>query len=151
MIGWAVVLILVAMASTQIESALNTALALSGWTNGAMLGGLMLVLLWRKGRAFPLIIGMATAVLFTFYIANFVAVTPDGFKFYAPTMTALLKGLDAMGNPIAPKIAWPWFTLIGTAVTLVVAFIIRSFTGQNTGSSMNSPNTQPAAESTNTK
>jgi solute:Na+ symporter, SSS family len=128
MIGWAVVLILVASASTQIESALNTALALSGWTNGAMLGGLILVLFWRKGSAVPVIAGMATAVLATFYIANFVAVDPgQGFKFYPPTMTALLKGLDAMGNPIAPKVAWPWFTLIGTIVTLAVASLIRPF------------------------
>lgn len=129
MIGWAVVLVLVASASTQIESALNTALALSGWTNGAMLGGLILVLFWRKGSAVPVIVGMVTAVLTTFYIANFVAIHPEeGIKFYAPTLTALLKGLDAAGNPIAPKIAWPWFTLFGTIVTLTVASLLRPFT-----------------------
>ncbi|MEO7299480.1 MAG: hypothetical protein ABI042_13000, partial [Verrucomicrobiota bacterium] len=113
MVIWAVVLICVAIiASRQVDSALNAALGLSGWTNGAMLGGLILVLWWRRGSALPLIIGMATAVIVTVYIANFVA---------------WQTGVGADGKPIMAKVAWPWFTLIGTTITLAVACLIRPF------------------------
>lgn len=113
MLFWAVLLIAVAIVSSlQVESALNAALGLSGWTNGAMLGGLILVVWWRRGSPWPMIIGMATAVIVTVYIANF-------FTWQT--------GVDAAGEPIMARVAWPWFTLIGTIVTLVVASLIRPF------------------------
>lgn len=116
MIAWAVILVIVAVASRHVESALNTALALSGWTNGAMLGGLLLVLFWRSGRSLPVIIGMVVAVASTVYIANF--------------FTFSTVGPD--GKAVVGKVAWPWFTLIGTVITLTVAWLVRLVTPTST-------------------
>ncbi|MEP6663424.1 MAG: hypothetical protein ABJC04_07135 [Verrucomicrobiota bacterium] len=114
MLVWAVILIGVAViASQQVDSALNAALGLNGWTNGAMLGGLILVLWWKRSSALPVIIGMAASVVITIYIANF-----------ASWKTGVI-GAD--GNPVMAKVAWPWFTLIGTTITLVIASVIRLF------------------------
>ena len=48
---WAGALILVAYLSRQVEFVLNAAFSLRGLTSGALLGGLVLAVFWRKGRA----------------------------------------------------------------------------------------------------
>src|SRR5205085_4878601 len=60
---WAAVLIAVAYVSREVVSVLNAAFTLRGLTSGALLGGLVLVLLRRKGSPWPLIIGMVAALL----------------------------------------------------------------------------------------
>jgi SSS family transporter len=97
-IFWAAVLIVVAYLSRQSESILNVAFSLSGLTNGAMLAGLLLVIWWKKGSAAPLIIGMISSL---------------GF------MTWLLVRHRS-------DVAWPWFTLIGCTVAIVVAMVVRA-------------------------
>ncbi len=92
---WALILILVAYASRELPFVLNAAFELNGLTSGALLGGLFFALLVRKGRALPVIIGM---------VASFITMILIGRK---------------------TSIAWPWFTLIGTLVTLGVASLTR--------------------------
>ncbi|MGV3772807.1 MAG: sodium:solute symporter family transporter [Verrucomicrobiales bacterium] len=99
---WAAVLIVVAYLSRQSTSVLNVAFSLSGLTNGAMLGGLILVMWWQRGSAKPLVIGMLTSLA---------------------CMTWLLVRHKE-------DVAWPWFTLIGCIITLVVAMAVRIFTGR---------------------
>ena len=97
MLLWAALLMAVAMLTREVASVLNAAFALNGLTNGAMLGGLILALWWRRGHSLPLIAGM----------------------------------LGALGVMIAiymrwrQQIAWPWYTLIGTAVTIAIASALR--------------------------
>src|SRR5258706_1310104 len=55
---WAVVLVLIASISRNVEFVLNAAFALRGLTSGALLGGLGLAIFWKNGRALPVIIGM---------------------------------------------------------------------------------------------
>lgn len=98
---WAVALIGVAYLTQHVESALSAAFSLNGLTNGAMLGGLLLALFWRKGSAVPVVTGM----------------------------------LVSLGAMICVKIwltqiAWPWYTLIGSVITIAVAYLIRPFTKQ---------------------
>ena len=90
---WAAVLILVAYLSQQAASVLKLAFSLSGLTSGAMLGGLLLAMFGKPGRVLPVIVGMVSSL---FVLA--------GVNFY-----------------FSKQIAWPWYTLIGTAVTLAVA------------------------------
>src|SRR5436190_5649055 len=91
---WAGLLILVAVLTQHVESVLNAAFDLRGLTSGALLGGLLLAVFWKKGRARPVIAGMAASVIVMIVINWF------------------LKG----------KVFWPWYTLIGTLVTVSVTF-----------------------------
>jgi Na+/proline symporter len=84
-----------------VESVLNAAFALNGLTSGAMLGGLVLALVWRRGRAAPVILGMLVALA---------------------TMITLYVGWRA-------QVAWPWYTLIGATITVVVAALVRAGLG----------------------
>jgi solute:Na+ symporter, SSS family len=100
-IAWAAALMLVAYLSREVVFVLNAAFSLRGLTSGALLGGLMLTLFWRRGPAAPLIAGMvASLVLMIGVSLNWFWKTP---------------------------IDWPWFTLLGTIVTLAVAWITRQF------------------------
>ena len=94
---WAAALILVAFLTRKNDSVLNAAFALRGLTSGALLGSLMLTLLWRKASSTPVIIAMFTAL--------------------AVMTTIFLK----------TKIFWPWYTLIGTVVLLSTAYLLRLF------------------------
>lgn len=105
---WAVILIVVAYLSREVEFVLNWAFQLNGLTNGAMLGGLALALWWRKGSAVPVIAGMLVSLGVMIFISQF-------------EWTRQVNGETA-----AARVAWPWFTLIGTTVTLVVAHVVRA-------------------------
>ena len=97
---WAAVLIGVAYLSRQVEFVLNAAFSLRGLTSGALLGGLMLVLFWKRGSARPVVTGMLAA----------------------------LAAMIAISVVWKQQVFWPWFTLIGTTITLLVAGVVRCFT-----------------------
>jgi solute:Na+ symporter, SSS family len=105
---WAALLILVAYLSREVAYVLNAAFSLRGLTSGALLGGLLLVLLWRKDRALPVVIGSLTSV--TAMVV---------FSQWEWTQT------NAAGVAVKAKLAWPWFTLIGTLITVGIAFFVR--------------------------
>ena len=94
---WAVLLIGVAYVSREVVSVLNAAFTLRGLTSGAMLGGLLLALFGKRGRSTPVVIGMFSA------LAAMLAI-----NFFWPM-----------------QVAWPWYTLIGTVVTLMVTGVAR--------------------------
>jgi solute:Na+ symporter, SSS family len=107
-VAWAALLILVAYLSREVAYVLNAAFSLRGLTSGALLGGLLLVLMWRKGRALPVMIGSITSVAIMVFLSRL-----------EWTQT------NASGELAKVKLAWPWFTLIGTTITLTVAWIVR--------------------------
>jgi Na+/proline symporter len=109
---WAGLLILVASLSREVEYVLNAAFSLRGLTSGALLGGLLLVLLWKRGAALPVVIGTVTSLAAMIFISQleWTQTTPAG-------------------NTATVKLAWPWFTLTGTVITLGVAWVVRLFVG----------------------
>ncbi len=115
MLLWAALLMAVAMLTREVVSVMNAAFALNGLTNGAMLGGLILAVWWRRGHPLPLIAGMlgALAVMIVIYAAW------------------------------RRQIAWPWYTLIGTTVTIVMAWALRLLGGFRPKPAERMP-TQPA-------
>jgi solute:Na+ symporter, SSS family len=115
---WAGLLILVASLSRQVEYVLNAAFSLRGLTSGALLGGLMLVLLWKKGTALPVVIGAVTSLASMILISQIE---------WTPTAPA--------GAAAKVKLAWPWFTLTGTLITLGVAWAVRLLVGGKPASS----------------
>ncbi len=94
---WAALLIAVAVRSRRVESVLNAAFTLRGLTSGAMLGGLLLAVFGKRGRSTPVVTGMVSALVAMLVVNHFWI------------------------NPVA----WPWYTLIGTVVTLVASGAAR--------------------------
>ena len=96
---WAAMLVVVACASREVVFVLNWAFSLGGLTNGAMLGGLALAVWWKRGASLPVIAGMLVS----------------------------LACMIAINVWWKQQVAWPWYTLIGAAVTLVMARLVRMF------------------------
>lgn len=94
---WGGVLIVVAWLTQQAQSVLNLAFSLNGLTAGAMLGGLGLVVGWKRGRSLPVVVGMVVSVAFMVILHSF----------------------------WRAQVAWPWYTLVGTLVTVAVAWLVR--------------------------
>jgi solute:Na+ symporter, SSS family len=103
---WAAALIFVAFLTRESPSVLNAAFALRGLTAGALLGSLMLTLFWKKESSTPVVIAMfaSLAVMTSIFLA-----TRKIEPFYS----------------IFGEIFWPWYTLIGTVVALVTAYLAR--------------------------
>jgi SSS family transporter len=93
-LGWALLLVVVALLTQRVESVLNLAFALRGLTSGALLGGLLLAVFWRSGSAGSVILGMGCS----------------------------LAVMIAVNTFLRQLIYWPWYTLLGTLVTLGVAW-----------------------------
>ena len=107
---WAGALILVASLSRRVEFVLNTAFSLRGLTSGALAAGLGMAIFSRRGRAAPLIAGMFVS------LSTMVAV--EVLPNWAPTkgMWMAVFGTD---------IFWPWYTIIGAAITVGVTWVMR--------------------------
>ena len=110
---WAAALVFVAYLTRKQESILNAAFALRGLTSGALLGSMALVVFWRRGNSLPVVIGMTVSVA-----------AMIGIKFIKWQV-----GVDKAGAPIMGGFAWPWLTLIGTIITVAVAFATRLIVG----------------------
>jgi SSS family solute:Na+ symporter len=107
---WAAVLVFVAFLSREVQFVLNAAFSLRGLTSGALLGSLILALFWRRVGARAAMAGM---------IASLVAMNCIYWPANIPaTKEWWLKTFGA-------EVFWPWFTLIGTCVTLGVAWVVR--------------------------
>ncbi|HEU4994639.1 MAG TPA: sodium:solute symporter [Gemmatimonadaceae bacterium] len=96
------------------------ALSIASFTYGGLLGGFFLGLFWPRARQKDAILGMS------------VGITCMAFVVFARQLSSVLPWVA----PLA-KIAWPWYVLIGTTITLFVG-IVSSFIG--------SPRREPAAE-----
>src|SRR6266481_640631 len=115
-IFWAAALILVAYLSREVAFVLDAAFKLRGLTSGALLGGLLLTVFWKKGRGLPVIAGMLTS------LAVMITISP-----------MVQANLPAGWPRLAVKIAFPWYTLIGTTVMLVIAWAVRACIGPSAG------------------
>lgn len=107
-IAWAAVLLVVAYLSREVTFVLNAAFSLRGLTSGALLGGLFLAVFVRRIGGRPVLLGMASSVA----VMIGVHLLPR-----LPVTTELWRRL------IGPEVFWPWYTLIGTTVTLGVAWL----------------------------
>jgi SSS family transporter len=96
---WAAALIVVAYLSRRVEFVLNASFTLRGLTSGGLLGGLLLAVFWKPGTSLPVIAGMIGSL----------------------AVMAWISPLGHAGAGIAPY----WFTMIGCAVTILVALATR--------------------------
>jgi Na+/proline symporter len=108
---WAGMLVLTAWLTREVTFVLNAAFSLRGLTAGALLGGLILAMFWRRVGPRAAMVGMTMSVL----VMNFI---------YWPANIPFLK--DWWMRTFGGEVFWPWFTLIGTCVTLSVAGLVRA-------------------------
>jgi Na+/proline symporter len=109
---WAAALVGVAWLTRQVPFVLNAAFSLRGLTSGALLGSLMAALFWRRLGARAVICGMVASIL----VMNAI---------YWPPKLDFSK--DWWNAHIGTEVFWPWFTLIGTSMTLGVAWLTSLF------------------------
>jgi SSS family transporter len=114
---WAVILIGGALLYRgQSTPVVVVALAVASFTYGGLLGGFFLGLFWRRARQRDAMLGMAVGIL-------------------AMTVVVFARSLSAANPALAPtlaplaRIAWPWYVLIGTTITLLVG-VASSFVGR---------------------
>jgi solute:Na+ symporter, SSS family len=105
---WAAGLVFVAWLTREVEFVLNLAFSLKGFTSGALLGALLIALFWRQLGGRAAVAGM---------VASFVVMNAIYWPPRIPAWSAWWQ------RTFGEAIFWPWFTLIGTAVTLGVAWL----------------------------
>ena len=112
---WGVVLLTAALLYRQQGTpVVVVALSIASFTYGALLGGFFLGILWRRAMQRDAITGMAIAI----FVMTFIV--------FAKPLLPLLPSLSGILVPFT-KIAWPWYVLIGTSITMTVG-ILSSFT-----------------------
>ncbi|MBC7790118.1 MAG: sodium/solute symporter [Anaerolineae bacterium] len=93
------------------------ALGIASFTYGALLGGFFLGIFWPRAVQRDAITGMSVGI---FAMA---------FVVFARQLSAAYPGLADTLGPLA-RIAWPWYVLIGTTVTLITG-VVSSYTHGN--------------------
>jgi Na+/proline symporter len=99
------------------------ALSIASFTYGGLLGGFFLGILWRRARQVDAIIGMSVGILamtFVVFAKQILAACSSGFGLggVCDRIPHLVPTLQALGS-----IAWPWYVLIGTVITLVIGIL----------------------------
>jgi SSS family transporter len=115
-LGWGIVLTLGALlfpADTK-TPVVVVALGIASFTSGGLLGGFFLGIVWRRAIQRDAILGMS------------IAITAMAFVVFAKPISAAYPSLSTTLAPFG-NIAWPWYVLIGTTITLLVG-ILSSFT-----------------------
>lgn len=90
------------------------ALSIASFTYGGLLGGFFLGILWRRAMQRDAITGMSVAI----FVMSFIVFA----KQIIPAFPSLTDAL----TPVS-RIAWPWYVLIGTSITMIVG-ILSSYT-----------------------
>ena len=90
------------------------ALSIASFTYGALLGGFFLGMLWRRAIQRDAILGMAVAI----FVMSFIV--------FARPLLPVFPSMSGILTPLS-RIAWPWYVLIGTTITMLVG-MISSFT-----------------------
>src|SRR5688572_15163361 len=108
---WALLLVITAFLTREVTFVLNAAFSLRGLTAGALLGSLIIALFWRRLGPRATMAGMIASVVVMCLI-------------YWPAKIPGVKTwwYDTFGG----EVFWPWFTLIGTSVTLGVAWLLKT-------------------------
>ena len=110
-LGWAILLIGGAMLyRAQGTPVVTVALSIASFTYGGLLGGFFLALLWRRAIQRDAIIGMATGIFAMTFIV------------FARQISAWVPSLAPTLAPVA-TIAWPWYVLIGTSITMLTGIL----------------------------
>jgi len=112
-LGWGVVLTAGALLFPEDNKTpvVQVALSIASFTQGALLGAFFLGNFWRRANQRDAIVGMAVAIFVMAFIV------------FANQLIAAYPGLQGTLGGVA-KIAFPWYVLIGTSITMLVAMLL---------------------------
>jgi Na+/proline symporter len=114
-LAWGVVLTIGAlMFRAQGTPVVIIALSIASFTYGGLLGGFFLGILWNRAIQRDAILGMSVGIAVMAFIV------------FAKQIAAAIPALAGILAPMG-RIAWPWYVLIGTTITLAVG-VLSSFT-----------------------
>jgi len=109
---WGVVLTAGALAFPQETNTpvVVVALGIASFTYGGLLGGFFLGVFWSRANQRDAIIGMS------------IGIAAMSFVVFAKQLGAWIP---ALADPLAPfaSIAWPWYVLIGTSITMATGML----------------------------
>jgi SSS family transporter len=86
------------------------ALSIASFTYGGLLGGFFLAIFWRRARQRDAILGMS------------VGIAAMSFIVFAKQIMAAVPALAPLLKPLS-TIAYPWYVLIGTTITMTVGIL----------------------------
>jgi len=86
------------------------ALSIASFTYGGLLGGFFLGIFWRRARQSDAIVGMSVGILTMAVVV------------FAKQIAAAVPAWSSALQPLS-QIAWPWYVLIGTVITLVIGIL----------------------------
>jgi SSS family transporter len=86
------------------------ALSIASFTYGGLLGGFFLAIFWQRATQRDAILGMSVGIAVMSLIV------------FAKPISAGIPALAPMLAPVS-QIAWPWYVLIGTTITLFVGIL----------------------------
>jgi solute:Na+ symporter, SSS family len=86
------------------------ALSIQSFTHGGLVGGFSLALLWKRANQRDALIGMSVGISCMAVIV------------FAKLLISHFPGMSASLGGVA-KIAWPWYVLIGTGITLTTGIL----------------------------
>ena len=108
---WGVILLTAALLYRQQGTpVVIVALSIASFTYGALLGGFFLGMLWRRAIQRDAILGMAVAIAVMTFIV------------FSKQLLPILPSMSGVLTPFT-KIAWPWYVLIGTSITMLVGIL----------------------------
>ncbi|MBM3906966.1 MAG: sodium:solute symporter [Gemmatimonadetes bacterium] len=117
-LGWGVVLTFGALLFPEGRTPVVViALSIASFTYGALLGGFFLGLFVKRARQRDAITGMSVGILTMAFIV------------FAKQLTAAYPSLGTALGPFA-DVAWPWYVLIGTTITVAAGSISSLFGGR---------------------
>jgi SSS family transporter len=90
------------------------ALSIASFTYGGLLGGFFLAIFWRRARQRDAILGMTVGIALMSFIV------------FAKQISAAVPSWAGFLHPFS-TIAYPWFVLIGTSITLATGMIASLF------------------------
>ena len=94
------------------------ALSIASFTYGGLLGGFFLAIFWRRARQRDAIVGMSVGIAAMTFIV------------FSKQISAAVPPLADTLRPFT-SIAYPWFVLIGTTITLTVGILASLTHGAN--------------------
>ena len=112
---WGGLLIVVAFLSREITSVMNAAFSLVGLTSGALLGGIVLSLVVKRGVAWPVITGMIASLVGMIWVNSLLGMD------IPPTVIEDWLGYRELDGIFNKLVHWPWYTLIGTGILFLVS------------------------------
>lgn len=132
-LAWGIVLLTIALLyREQGTPVVIVALSIASFTYGALLGGFMLGILWARAQQRDAITGMAIGIIVmsvVVFAKPLSALAIHTAALIARTAPTVANALDNIGRTIAPlgTIAWPWYVLIGTTVTVSTGVLTSLF------------------------